>query len=114
MTSEKQLRLEVDEKNAALVLAVLKKASKPLYAHEIAKTLGLGIATTSAALSRLRHRQQAKSRGVKGTVMVWMIDAPTKPATERHVPGNQPNGSPEFWASHMAEMNAPARRELQG
>ena len=117
MTSEKRLRAQIDEKTAALVKRVLLKAKKPMLANEIAAATGLDVHTTSAALARLRNRQQAKNKGAGKTGMLWVTDTPLPPPTvdrKPHRPSIQPNGSPEFWAAHMAEMNAPARRELKG
>lgn len=117
---------EVDAKRMKLVSAALSRVKKPIRAADLAPLAGLDVKTTVSALLRLRRAGLALEAGLVGpvggpkhqykTIRLWIWhtqrqpDAP--PAYTPHLPSTQPNGSVEFWAKHMAEMNAPARVEL--
>jgi hypothetical protein len=99
------------------VRTVLLRAKTPLMAKHIAPRAGLDVIVTTSMLMRLRNINLAKTAGKGKTAMLWAKDQPPESSrpTENtpHKPSNQPNGSPEFWVKHMAQMNAPARLELQ-
>jgi hypothetical protein len=107
----------------------LSRAKAPLRASDLANAAGCDVQTTTAMLVRLRGQGLAWEAGKTGytladgktasskTITLWawhtLRPSTTAPANTPHKPSNQPNGSPEFWAKHMAQMNAPARLELQ-
>ena len=112
MTSRKQLRAEIDEKNAEKVKSFLEKETEPMLANQIAAAVGLDSFAVSAALARLRNRRQAKNKGETRVGMLWVTDRPDSPAKYArgyHYPGTQPTGTTDYWIAHMAAMNREPR-----
>jgi hypothetical protein len=109
-------RAATNARQIEAVRIVLQRAKTPLMAKEIAKRAGLDVIPTTNALIRLRGLRLAREAGKVKTMILWAKEQPPEPrrAPENtpHVPSNQPNGSTQYWAKHMAAMNAPARLEL--
>jgi hypothetical protein len=114
------------EAEKAAVLAVL---NRPAWRHERHTSLDLARAAkltnirTLAALKRLRAQglvesdadQPIAERQPSKLLTLWRLPSDKSGLVERRdpvCPSTQPNGSTEFWAGFMGEMNAPARLEL--